>query len=103
MGIPLSDRLVEIIGACDVYDALISPRPYRSAPYDNRTALEEITDMATRGEFDWEVVQSLVAFNRRDRPPYERCVVSKEKRGTPPADNVYGVILEDEGPPSNGT
>lgn len=103
LGIPLSDRLVEIIGACDVYDALISPRPYRLAPYNNRTALEEITDMATCGEFDWEVIQSLVALNRRDRPPYERCVVSKEKRGTPPADNVYGVILEDEDPPSNGT
>jgi len=94
LGISLSDRMVEIIAACDVYDALLSPRPYRPTPYDNRTALEEITEMAKEGKLSWEVVQTLVSNNRKDRPHFQECVVSTEKRGTPPEDNLYGVIVK---------
>lgn len=100
LGIQLRDRMVEIIAACDVYDALISPRPFRSSPYDNRTALEEITEMANRGQLSREVVQALIAFNRKDKPRYEECMVSTEKRGTPPADNLYGVIVDNDSPSS---
>jgi HD-GYP domain-containing protein (c-di-GMP phosphodiesterase class II) len=96
LGISLNDKMVEIIAACDVYDALLSPRPYRPAAYDNRTALEEITEMAKEGKFSWDVVQTLVSYNRRDKPYFRECEVSNEKRGTPPPDNVYGVIVEKE-------
>ena len=96
LGISLKDRMVEIVAACDIYDALLSPRPYRPIPYDNRTALEEITEMAKKGKFSWEVVQTLVSHNRRDRPYFRECKVSNEKRGTPPPDNVYGVIVDKE-------
>ncbi len=91
-GIFLMDRMVEIISVSDVYDALISPRPYRPLAYDNRTALEEITRMAERKEIGWEVVKTLVAFNRNDKTHYTECRVSGEKRGTPPPGNVYGVM-----------
>jgi len=94
LGISLRDRMVEIIAACDVYDALLSPRPYRPTPYDNRTALEEITEMAHEGKLSWEVVQTLVSHNRKDRPQFRECMVSTEKRGTPPADSLYGVIVK---------
>ncbi|GAH62882.1 unnamed protein product, partial [marine sediment metagenome] len=80
--------------ACDVYDALLSPRPYRPTPYDNRTALEEIIEMAQVGKLSWEVVQTLVSHNRKDRPHFRECVVSTEKRGTPPANSLYGVIVK---------
>jgi HD-GYP domain-containing protein (c-di-GMP phosphodiesterase class II) len=93
-GIKLADRLVEIVAACDVYDALISPRPYRQSSYDNRSALEELTEMATAGRLDMEVVRLLVAFNRRDKPAPERCDVSLEKRGHAPAGNFYGVTRD---------
>jgi len=96
LGLSLKDRMIEIIAVCDVYDALLSPRPYRPFPYDNRTALEEITEMAKKGKFSWEVVKTLVSHNRRDKPHFRECEVSTEKRGTPPADNVYGVIVEKE-------
>ncbi|NIO48495.1 MAG: HD domain-containing protein [Candidatus Aminicenantes bacterium] len=96
LGISLRDRMVEIIAACDVYDALLSPRPYRTTPYDNRTALEEITEMAQRGKLSWDVVQTLVSHNRKDRPHFRECRVSSEKRGTPPADNLYGVIADED-------
>jgi len=96
LGISLRDRMVEIIAVCDVYDALLSPRPYRPSAYDNRTALEEITEMARKGKLNWEVVQALVSHNRKDRPHFRECKVSTEKRGTPPADNLYGVIAEND-------
>lgn len=94
--IRLADPLVEIIAACDVYDALISPRPYRSATYDNRTALEEITEMAERGEIGWDVVKALVAYNRREKHHFSEQKVSEEKRGTPPPGNVHGLVADEE-------
>ncbi len=94
--------MVEIIAACDVYDALISPRPYRTTPYDNRTALEEITKMAQGGKLSLEVVQTLVSHNRKDKPHFRECRVSTEKRGTPPADNLYGVIADEDADNNRG-
>lgn len=88
----LSDRLVEIVAACDVYDALISARPYRPTCYENRTAIEVITEMAGRGKLSWEVVQALVACNRRGVPDFRGCAVSLEKRGPVPADDRYGIV-----------
>jgi HD-GYP domain-containing protein (c-di-GMP phosphodiesterase class II) len=98
-GIALRDRLVEIVVACDVYDALISPRPYRRVSYDNRTALEEITDMGSRGKLDWGIVEALVAVNRKGNPPAGQYPVSVEKRGKPPEGNLYGILIDDTFPP----
>ncbi len=97
-GIHLADRLVEIVVACDVYDALLSPRPYRKRSYDNRTAIEEITKMAEEGKIGWDIVQFLVSRNRKERPPREECEVSEEKRGKPPEGNLYGIVLDDDVP-----
>ena len=94
----LMDRMVEIVAACDVYDALISPRPYRPVPYSNRTALEELTAMAEKNQISWDVVKTLIARNRQSKPHCSECIVSTEKRGTPPSDSVYGVIAEEEEP-----
>lgn len=101
LGISLADALVEIVAACDVYDALISTRPYRPISFDNRSALEEIVGMSLQGKLGWEVVQILVAYNRRDKPHFKECRVSTEKRGKPPEGNLYGVIVDDETFPSN--
>lgn len=95
-GIPLKDRLVEIVAVSDIYDALISPRPYRPTAYDNRTAFEEITGMAERNEIEWDIVKALVAHSRKDKPHYSECTISGEKRGTPPSGNVYGVIADEK-------
>lgn len=95
-GISLNDRYVEIVSVCDVYDALLSPRPYRKTQYDNRTALEEITKLAEEGKVGWEIVTHLVALNRKDRPAPEDCIVSREKRGVPPEASTYGIVIEDE-------
>jgi HD-GYP domain-containing protein (c-di-GMP phosphodiesterase class II) len=96
-GIRLTDLAVEIVVVCDVYDALISPRPYRPETYDNRTAIEEITRMAEMNQIGWEAVQSLVAHNRREKAKRGKVQVSSEKRGTPPSPNFCGVVEEDDG------
>jgi HD-GYP domain-containing protein (c-di-GMP phosphodiesterase class II) len=98
LGLPLVDRMVEIVAASDIYDALISPRPYRPTSYDNRTALEELTRQAVQGKLSWEVVQALVAHNRKGRPHFAQCRVSMEQRGTPPPDNRYGVLAAEDTP-----
>ncbi len=95
-GIPLKDSLVEIIAVSDIYDALIKPRPYRSGPYDNRTALEEITKMAEQNKIGWDVVKALIARNRKSRPDLAEIKISAEKRGAPPSYNVYGIIADEK-------
>lgn len=94
-GIDLDDLHTEVVTACDVYDALITSRPYRRGNYDSRTALEELTKMAEEGKLGWEVVRRLVALHRRDRPEPDACVVSLDKRGAPPVDNNYGKLEEE--------
>ena len=88
-GIALRDRIVEIVTVSDVFDALISPRPYRPGSYDLRTALEEVTLLALKGVVSADVVRALISCNRKDQPPYSDCVLSQEQRGTPPPDNLY--------------
>jgi putative two-component system response regulator len=97
-GTLLKDPIVEIIAACDVYDALIMPRPYRSAAYDNRTALEKITEMAEQNKIGWDVVRTLIAHNRKSLPHYGEITLSAEKRGISPSYNVYGMIAEETDP-----
>jgi HD-GYP domain-containing protein (c-di-GMP phosphodiesterase class II) len=93
-GIHLNDHLVEIVAVCDIYDALTSQRPYRPVSFDNRTALEEITLMAKRNEVSWDVVQALIAHNRKKKTHFTECSVSLEKRGIVPPDNVYGILAD---------
>ena len=76
-------------------------RPYRPTSYDNRTALEEITEQARQGKIGWEVVQALVVYNRKSRSHYRDCKVSVEKRGTPPVDNQYGIFAPEDTYPKN--
>ena len=94
-GIRDTDPMVEIITVCDIYDALVSPRPYRPKSYDNRSAIEEITRLAERGEIGWYVVKALVAHNRQVEYSPGEIWVTDEKRGSPPAVNSYGILLDD--------
>ena len=91
----LKNLLVEIIAVCDIYDALISPRPYRPISYDNRTAIEELATMAKKGTISMDIVKILVAHIRKQRPYNIHCEVSAEKRGTPPEGNIYGQVADD--------
>jgi HD-GYP domain-containing protein (c-di-GMP phosphodiesterase class II) len=88
-GIRLQDRFVEIVAVGDVFDALISRRPYRARSYSVRTALEVLTQQADRGALSEEAVHALIRLNRKDPPRLTECEFSRERRGTPPSGNQY--------------
>ena len=90
-GMRLASPMVETVIVCDIYDALITPRSYRPEPYDNRSAIEEITRIATARSIGWKPLRSLVAFNRISKPAQQDVIVSAVQRGVPPAQNYYGV------------
>jgi HD-GYP domain-containing protein (c-di-GMP phosphodiesterase class II) len=83
-----------MVATCDVYDALISSRPYRMSNYDNRTALEELSAIAETGALDLHCVQALIGRNRSGHPAAGQVKISLEKRGIPPTNNCYGQIIE---------
>lgn len=94
--IPLKDPVVEVIVVSDVYDALVKPRPYRSESYDTRTALEEIIQMAEHNKIGWDVAKALIGHHRTYKSHYSEIILSVEKRGVPPPNNVYGILAEGE-------
>jgi HD-GYP domain-containing protein (c-di-GMP phosphodiesterase class II) len=92
LGTPIDNLMIDIIMVSDVYDALISPGLTDRISYDNRSALEEITRQADAGIISETVARVLVALNRSSQPHFSQCVLSMERRGTPPKKNGYGVI-----------
>lgn len=54
-------RFAQIVGVADVYDALVSDRPWRKAlhPYD---AMEMMIRDAHKGKFDPDIVRGLLAY-----------------------------------------
>ena len=98
-GIRQHNLVVEVTTVCDIYDALVAQRPYRPISYDNRTAIEELTWMAQKGEIGWEAVQGLVAYNRRGSREPGNITISLERRGKPPVQNVYGKLADEESAP----
>ncbi len=93
-GMLQKNMIVEITTVCDIYDALVAQRPYRPVSFDNRSALEELTLMARRGEIGWEAIKVLVAYNRHDRPDTLNVKVSREQRGKKPERNYYGKFTD---------
>lgn len=57
-------HLGRIVAIADVYDALTSDRPYRSKPYEHRTAVDLIT-AESESHFDPAVVDAFLALERR--------------------------------------
>lgn len=91
------DPLVEMVAACDIYDALISSRPYRPTDYDNRSALGELSALAEKETLNWRCVQALIGRNRDGYPAAGQVKVSQARRGMSPPDNCYGKIVDEDG------
>lgn len=86
----------DIVIICDIFDALISSRPYRPEPYSIRSAIEEITELAVLNKVNWKVIKALVNILRKNETDYTTCEVSLEKRCSGPDFNYYGVYAESE-------
>jgi HD-GYP domain-containing protein (c-di-GMP phosphodiesterase class II) len=83
-----------MVAICDVYDALISPRPYRNRPFDLRTGLELLTQLAVKGKFSTDTLRFMISIHRKGKPDYKEVTFSLEARGTPPEENVCGLFDE---------
>lgn len=92
-GIKLTNTIVEIVGVVDVFDALITRRPYRAHSYDLRTALETLSQQADQGALNKDIVHALIRLNRKNPRRLDDCRFSKELRGTPPSGNQYSGAL----------
>lgn len=93
--IKLNDDIADIIVVSDIFDALISSRPYRSTPYTTRSALDEITAMALQEKISMDVVRALVNFNRGNPGHYSKCQISFSRRGVQPEGNLYDITDDD--------
>jgi len=90
-GIKQTNDLVQLVSVGDMFDALVSPRPYRVEHYTPRAALELICDAAGAGKVNWDCVKLLISYNRADKPPIDKVVVSSERRGKEPKNNKYSM------------
>lgn len=90
-GIQQTHELVQLVTVCDIFDALVMPRPYRKNNYTVRGALELISYAAFENKLNMDFVSLLVAYNRWGRPPAKKVVVSTKRRESEPKDNNYGL------------
>lgn len=90
-GIKNIDPYAQLITPVDIFDALISDRPYRKAPFSIRLAVDFLIDGIRKKELNKENVYSLINCLRKHKVfPVSVLKVSKKKRAKPPADSVYG-------------
>jgi HD-GYP domain-containing protein (c-di-GMP phosphodiesterase class II) len=88
-GIKLNDSVIELISVADVFDALISVRPFRNEPFELRSALDLLWNEARQGTLNPQVVKLLISYNRQGYFTSEGMAVADEERGRLPLDNRY--------------
>ena len=87
-------KLIELVTMVDVFNALISPRPFRTRAFDVRGALDALGDMVKRDEANVDLVKLLIASYRSGPVQARNIVMSTEKLGYAPTENYYGVTTE---------
>ncbi len=90
-GIRRLNNYVQIIIPCDIFDALISHRPYRSSPYTKRAALDLLLDEVKKGKLSRKFVYCLIRYARKDKPDIRSIKIAKQGRDKPPEINYYGI------------
>ena len=91
LGIAKINNYVQIIIPCDIFDALISCRPYRSAPFTVRAALDLLLEESRRGKINNQFVNCMISYSRKDKPHYQDVQPSQTNRDAPPKINYYGI------------
>lgn len=91
-GIKKIDPYAQLITPLDIFDALISDRPYRRTPFTTRLAVDFLLDSVDNGQLNRDNVYTLVNCLRKHKIyPVSRMRISKEKRDRPPLGSVYGI------------
>lgn len=91
-GLKKIDPYAQLITPLDIFDALISDRPYRRTPFTTRLAVDFLLDGLDNGQLNRENVYALVNCLRKHKVyPTSSIKVSKEKRNKLPLGSVYGI------------
>lgn len=91
-GIKKIDPYAQLITPIDMFDALISDRPYRRTPFTIRLAVDFLLDGVRNGQLNKKNVYTLINRLRKHKIyPVTRIRVSKEKRDKLPLGSVYGI------------
>ncbi len=92
-GIKKIDSYSKLIAPVDIYDALISKRPYRKLSYNGRLAMDILLEDAQRGKLHKPSVYQLVNCIREQKVgSVAEMRVSQKRRTLPPIGNHYGKI-----------
>ncbi|MCX7991167.1 MAG: HD domain-containing protein [Proteobacteria bacterium] len=94
LSIRLKDDVVSFVAVADIFDALISKRPYRNEPYDVRGAIDILCQSVERGEIDEKYIKMMIHLNRREPESLLKISYSKVYRGYYPRINYYGIRRE---------
>ncbi len=91
LGLHLKDQDVMFIVVADIFDALISKRPYRNEPYDVRGAIDVLCKAVENNEIEEEKLKMIIHLNRKTPPPLKEITYSRIYRGFYPRVNYYGL------------
>ncbi len=94
LGIEQINNYVQTIIPCDIFDALISRRPYRSEPFTVRAALDLLLEESKKGKINNKYVKCLISYSRKDKPHYNDVNPSQINRDGKPKINYYGIREE---------
>jgi HD-GYP domain-containing protein (c-di-GMP phosphodiesterase class II) len=96
-GIKRIDRYARLIAPVDIYDALISKRPYRQISYNGRLAIDILLEDAKEGKLNKQNVYLLINCLREKKVESLAAMkVSQRRRTAPPAGNLYGRIKKEK-------
>lgn len=81
-----------LITPVDIFDALVSERPYRGSPYTIRQALDHLINEANAGKIDKEIVYYLISYVRKEHPKPEELIPYDKTDPLSRSDSAYGKI-----------
>lgn len=86
------NKYSQVIAVADVFDAILSSRPYRREPFTMRAALDHLLDEARGGRLNPVFVLLLISYARKSKPALRDLRIAGKKRDAPPRRNMYGKI-----------
>jgi len=86
------NKYSQVIAVADIFDAILSRRPYRQEPFTLRAALDHLLGEAQSGRLNPLYVRLLVSYARKSKPALGDLRLAREKRDPEPVRNAYGKI-----------
>ncbi len=91
-GIKKMSKYTMLVAIIDIFDALVSARPYRKRAFTVRGALDKLITGMHTGKYGKLPVRLLVSYFRSGTPNFRTMPISKTPREADPEGNCYGKI-----------